>query len=102
MNIDTICDKCIEAIKDAGYNESTIFNYQGVIRRFKTFCEARDVSCYSSEIGQQYVDDVISNKTGKYSLNRYHTQGRFYGYFKNTTRRIFRQRTPHKKHCGIN
>lgn len=78
MNIDTICDKCIEAIRDAGYNESTIFNYQGVIRRFKAFCKARDVSCYSSEIGQQYANDVISNKTGKYSLNRYHTQGRFY------------------------
>ena len=78
MNIDTICDKCIEAIKDAGYNESTIFNYQGVIRRFKAFCKARDVNCYSSEIGQQYANDVISSKTGKFSLNRYHTQGRFY------------------------
>lgn len=78
MNIDTICNKCIEAIKDAGYNESTIFNYQGVIRRFKAFCKARDVNSYSSEIGQQYADDVISSKTGKFSLNRYHTQGRFY------------------------
>ena len=37
MKIDTICDECINAIKDAGYNDSTIFNYQGVIRRFKAF-----------------------------------------------------------------
>lgn len=78
MKIDTICDKCIEALKEAGYDESTIFNYQGVIRRFKAFCRERNVVYYSSEIGQQYADDVVSEKTGKFSLNRYHTQGRFF------------------------
>ena len=41
MKIDTICDECINAIKDAGYNDSTIFNYQGVIRRFKVFCKEK-------------------------------------------------------------
>ncbi len=78
MNIDVICDKCIEAIKDAGYNQTTIVNYQGVIRRFQVFCKERSVTCYSSEIGKQYADDVISKKTGKFSLNRYYTQGRFF------------------------
>ena len=42
MKIDTICDECINAIKDAGYNDSTIFNYQGVIRRFKAFCKEKN------------------------------------------------------------
>lgn len=78
MTIDEICSACINALRVEGYNESTIFNYEGVIRRFKQFCEERDVSLYSSEIGKAYADDVISKKTGKFSKNRYHTQGRFY------------------------
>ena len=49
-----------------------------MIRRFKQFCKERDVTLYSSEIGKDYADDVISKKTGKFSKNRYHTQGRFY------------------------
>lgn len=78
MNIDTICAKCMEALNDAGYNDTTIFNYEGVIRRFKTFCFEKGVTEYSSEIGRLYAEDVISSKTGKFSKNRYHTQGRFF------------------------
>lgn len=78
MNIDTICAKCIEAVKDAGFNDSTIFNYEGVIRRFKSFCLERGVTEYSTEIGKLYADDVISRKTGKFSKHRYHSQGRFF------------------------
>lgn len=77
MTIDTICVKCIEAFREAGYNESTIINYNGVIRRFKEFCNERNILEYSCDIGKQYADDIISKKTGKFSLNRYHTQGRF-------------------------
>ena len=32
---------------------------------------------YTPEIGQAYADDVISKKTGKYSTQRYYSQGRF-------------------------
>lgn len=78
MTIDEICEACINALRLEGYNESTIFNYEGVIRRFKQFCKNREVIHYSSEIGKAYADDVISKKTGKFSINRYHTQGRFY------------------------
>lgn len=77
MSIDEICNLLLKALADAGYNESTIFNYQGVIKRFKTYCRERGVTEYSPEIGQPYADDVISEKTGKFSNNRYHTQGRF-------------------------
>lgn len=77
MTIDTICASCIEAIRNAGYNDSTIFNYEGVIRRFKTFCEERGITEYSCAIGKLYADDVISKITGNFSLNRFHTQGRF-------------------------
>lgn len=77
MTIDTICELCLQAVTDAGYNESTIFNYQGVVRRFKKFCTEKGVIEYSCDIGRQYTDDVISKKTGKFSKNRYHTQGRF-------------------------
>jgi len=35
------------------------------------------VTDYSPEIGQAYADDVISKKTGKYSKQRYYSQGRF-------------------------
>lgn len=78
MTIDEICSACINALRAEGYNESTIFNYEGVIRRFKQFCEERNITLYSSESGKAYADDVISKKTGKFSKNRYHTQGRFY------------------------
>lgn len=78
MTINEICTACINALRAEGYNESTIFNYEGVIRRFKQFCEERNITLYSSELGKAYADDVISKKTGKFSKNRYHTQGRFY------------------------
>ena len=89
MKIETICDLCIKAVRDAGYNESTILNYKGVVRRFKKFCMEMDVIEYSTDIGKQYADAVISKKTGNYSINRYHTQGRFVrlmdSYFKKGT-----------------
>lgn len=77
MTIDSICTACINAVRNAGYNESTVFNYEGVVRRFKQFCSERNVTVYSCEIGKTYATDVISPKTEKCSLNRYHTQGRF-------------------------
>ncbi len=89
MKIETICELCIKAVRDAGYNESTILNYKGVVRRFKKFCMEMDVIEYSTDIGKQYADAVISKKTGNYSINRYHTQGRFVrlmdSYFKKGT-----------------
>ena len=78
MTINEICDACITAVRDAGYNESTVFNYEGVVRRFKQFCQKRNVTEYTSKIGQAYANDVISAKSGSFSLNRYHTQGRFF------------------------
>jgi site-specific recombinase XerD len=77
MEINTVCTLLINALKDAGYNDSTIFNYQGVVRRFKTFCKEHDVTEYSCEIGNLYADFIISPKTGKFSKSRYHLQGRF-------------------------
>lgn len=89
MKIETICDLCIKAVTKTGYNESTIFNYKGVVRRFKKFCTEKGVTEYSYDIGKQYSDDVISKKTGKFSNNKYHSQGRFVrlidSYFKTGT-----------------
>ncbi|MBE6039880.1 MAG: hypothetical protein E7219_02840 [Clostridiales bacterium] len=77
MSIDKICELLLEALAGAGYNESTIFNYRGVIRRFKAYCRENGITEYTPDAGQPYADDVISLKTGKFSNNRYHTQGRF-------------------------
>lgn len=77
MTIDAICEACIDAVKKQNYKDSTIFNYQGIIRRFKEFCAERNVTEYSCEVGKAYADDVISKKTGKFSNERYLTQGRF-------------------------
>lgn len=77
MDINTVCTLLIDALKDAGYNDSTIFNYQGVVRRFKAFCKEQEVTEYSYEIGNLYADFIISPKTGKFSKSRYHLQGRF-------------------------
>lgn len=78
MDINTVCTLLIDALKHAGYNDSTIFNYQGAARRFKAFCKERDVTEYSYQIGKLYADAVISPKTGKFSKERYHLQGRFF------------------------
>lgn len=78
MTIDAICTLLIDSLKDAGYNNSTIFNYQGVVRRFKAFCDEQGSSEYSSEIGRCYAEDIISKKTGRFSKNRYFSQGRFF------------------------
>lgn len=77
MTIETICNLLLDALTEAGFNESTLFNYKGVIRRFKTFCNEKGVTDYTPEIGQAYADDVISKKTGKYSAQRHYSQGRF-------------------------
>ena len=44
MDINTVCTLLIDALKGAGYNDSTIFNYQGAVRRFKAFCEKHNVT----------------------------------------------------------
>ena len=77
MTIETICNLLLDALTEAGFNESTLFNYKGVIRRFETFCNEKGVTDYTPEIGQAYADDVISKKTGKYSAQRHYSQGRF-------------------------
>ncbi len=77
MSIEIICNLLLDALSEAGFNENTIFNYKGVIRRFKAFCKEREVTDYTPEIGQAYADDVISTKTGNFSKQRYYSQGRF-------------------------
>ena len=77
MDIDKACVLLINALHEAGYNESTIFNYHGVIRRFKTFSKERGKTEYTPAFGKTYAGDVVSIKTGKFSLNRFYTQGRF-------------------------
>lgn len=62
MKIDTICNELLVALTEVGYNEHTIFNYKGVIRRFKTFCNERGVTLYTPELGKMYAEDVISKK----------------------------------------
>jgi len=78
MDINAICSLLIDSLRDAGYKESSVVLYQGVVRRFKAFCQERDVSDYDSTIGKAYADDVISSKTGRFSKSRYHLQGRFF------------------------
>lgn len=77
MTIDAICSECIVALVGAGYNQSTITNYKRLIERFKKFCKEKGVTEYSCSIGKEYSMDVVSPKSGKFSMNRYKTQGRF-------------------------
>lgn len=77
MEIEEIGSKLIEALENANYKESTVFNYKGVLRRFKAFCREKEVAEYSSEIGAEYANAVISPITGKYSPQRYFSQMRF-------------------------
>lgn len=77
MKIDTICDALLDALAEARYHENTIFNYKGIIRRFKDFCDENAIDTYTPFFGKTYAEDVVSKKTGQFSLNRYHSQGRF-------------------------
>lgn len=77
MKIEKIGNLLIKALENANYNESTVFNYRGVLRRFKTFCSERGTEEYSPEIGSEYANAIISAKTGKYSPQRHFSQTRF-------------------------
>ena len=77
MSIDDICELLVKSLADAGYNENTIFNDRGVIRRFKAYCSEKGITDYTPDVGQPYADDVISAKTGMFSNQRYISQGRF-------------------------
>jgi site-specific recombinase XerD len=77
MEVNIICDALLTALDEARYNESTILNYKGVIRRFYAFCESMSITEYTPDFGQKYANDVISKKTGKFSETRYKIQGRF-------------------------
>ena len=45
MTIDEICSACITALRAEGYNDSTIFNYEGVIRRLNSFVMKKALMC---------------------------------------------------------
>lgn len=77
MKIEKIGNLLIKALENANYNESTVFNYKGVLRRFKTFCDESGTEEYSPEIGSEYANALISPKTGKYSPQRHFSQMRF-------------------------
>lgn len=77
MTIDFISTECIKALRSTGYNESTVYNYEGVIQRFKQFCYKQNITEYSCEIGKAYAENVISTRTGRFSMSRYRIQGRF-------------------------
>ena len=63
MNIDTVCMLLINALKDAGYNDSTIFNYQGAVRRFKTFCKEHNAAEYKA-----VLSGLLTRTSGPVSL----------------------------------
>jgi len=77
IETEMICTYLINALKKAGYKESTVFYYQGVVRRFLSFCKAHDVKEYTPDFGSKYANDFISKMTGKFSHERFQTQGRF-------------------------
>lgn len=77
MKIEEIGSLLIKALDNANYKKSTVFNYRGVLRRFKTFCNERGATEYSAEIGSEYANAIISPKTGKYSAERHFLQMRF-------------------------
>ncbi|HHV25534.1 MAG: tyrosine-type recombinase/integrase [Christensenellales bacterium] len=77
MLIEEICELLINELIANGYDDSTIFNYRAFSRRFKEFCEEKEVYEYSPDIGKLYAEAVISKKTGKFSEFRRRSQGRF-------------------------
>ena len=56
MNIDNICKLLLKALSEAGFNESTLLNYRGVIRRFKAFCKENG---YSESLKKKAVRKAI-------------------------------------------
>ena len=56
MNIDNLCKLLLEALAEACFSESTLFNYRGVIRRFKAFCKENG---YSESLEKKAVRKAI-------------------------------------------
>ena len=56
MNIDNLCKLLLDALAEAGFSESALFNYRGVIRRFKDFCKENG---YSESLEKKAVRKAI-------------------------------------------
>lgn len=62
MTIETICNLLLDALTEAGFNESTLFSYKGVIRRFKTFCNENGVTDYTGTLGVRPQKKMVGIK----------------------------------------
>lgn len=65
-----VCTLAIEALRNAAYNESTITEYQKTFNHLQLFALKFGSTTYTPELGTAFASDVLSERTGKYSLYR--------------------------------
>ena len=70
----------VAALREAGFMESTIGQYEKTIKALAGFAEKRG-SCYTASLGAAFVSMTVSPRTGRFSAQRRFDYGRLVGVF---------------------
>ena len=71
ITIEEICEKTLDALRTAKYNESTIRNYTYTLGFLKKYAEEQNCFLYTSKLGNSFQKLTSHPVTGEFSLQRY-------------------------------
>lgn len=72
----TLVDEVVRTLQEANYQESTINEYRKTFYNLMHMADSLQTDCYSYELGENFRNDTISERTGKYSLYRWKRRNR--------------------------
>ncbi|MDQ6949024.1 MAG: hypothetical protein M3256_22885 [Actinomycetota bacterium] len=70
----------VSALREAGFMESTIGQYEKTIRALAGFADKRG-SCYTASLGRAFASMTVSPRTGRFSAQRRFDYGRLVSVF---------------------
>ena len=70
----------VAALREAGFMESTIGQYEKTIKALAGFAEKRG-SCYTASLGTAFASMTVSPRTGRFSAQRRFDYGRLVSVF---------------------
>jgi site-specific recombinase XerD len=69
--ISALIDRALDALKEADYQDSTIYEYKKTFVKLVGLAESLGTDRYDSALGEVFVGDTASEKTGGYSFWRW-------------------------------
>ena len=58
-NWSNLYEKLLTQLSNLGYNDSTLTNYRGALKRIEGFMEARNYADYSGKVGNHYISEWV-------------------------------------------